>query len=275
MIGAKGILLRSQGIPAVPDIVPGDLECPPGVVYFQFEGLADAGLRHAVFTRLGGVSRPPYDTLNVGKECGDDPEDVKKNLAIVQQVFGTNHLISMKQVHGKRAQVVTEDDISRLPRSFHGDALITGVSGVALMVKVADCQGIILFDPENRVLANIHCGWRGNVLNIIDVAVERMCATFGSRASEIKAAISPSLGPCCGEFVTHEEIFPAEFRSFMWRKNYFDLWGISRWQMMRAGLRDENIEVAGICTRCRTDLFFSYRAEGMTGRFAVLSMLRE
>ncbi|MBW2064496.1 MAG: peptidoglycan editing factor PgeF [Deltaproteobacteria bacterium] len=275
MTGTRAILLKSRGIPAVPGIMPGDLGYPPGVVYFQFEGLAKAGLRHAIFTRLGGVSRSPYDTLNVSNECGDDPEHVKKNLGIVRQVFGTKHLISMKQVHGNQVQVVTEDDVSRLSDPIHADALITPVSQVALMVKLADCQGIILFDPIRRVLANVHCGWRGNVLNIIGIAVERMCATFGSKASEIKAAISPSLGPCCGEFVTHEQIFPEEFRSFMLRKNYFDLWEISRRQLMRAGLRDENIEVAGICTRCRTDFFFSYRAEGITGRFAVLSMLQE
>jgi len=88
------------------------------------------------------------------------------------------------------------------------------------------------------------------------------------------AAIGPSLGPCCGEFITHEQIFPNEFRQFMVRENYFDLWRISRWQLLNAGLIEENIEVAGICTRCRTDMFYSYRAEGITGRFATVAMLK-
>ena len=88
------------------------------------------------------------------------------------------------------------------------------------------------------------------------------------------AAIGPSLGPCCGEFVTHEEIFPKEFGRFMVGENHFDLWKLSRWQLLEEGIKEDNIEVAGICTKCRTDLFYSYRSEGVTGRFGTVVMLR-
>ena len=88
------------------------------------------------------------------------------------------------------------------------------------------------------------------------------------------AAIGPSLGPCCAEFVTYRDIFPEEFDRFMVDENHFDLWALSSWQLENAGMRPENIEVAGLCTRCRTDLFYSYRAEGNTGRFGTVAMLR-
>jgi copper oxidase (laccase) domain-containing protein len=98
---------------------------------------------------------------------------------------------------------------------------------------------------------------------------------FGCRAGDMMAAIGPSLGPCCAEFINHEKIFPAEFVEFMIRNNYFDLWALSRRQLLGASLKSENIETAEICTKCRTDLFFSYRAEGVTGRFATVAMLME
>jgi copper oxidase (laccase) domain-containing protein len=87
------------------------------------------------------------------------------------------------------------------------------------------------------------------------------------------AAIGPSLGPCCAEFVSHKEIFPDRFMRYLVRENHFDLWAISRSQLMEAGIDRDKIEVAGICTKCHSDLFFSYRAEGVTGRFATVAML--
>jgi copper oxidase (laccase) domain-containing protein len=112
------------------------------------------------------------------------------------------------------------------------------------------------------------------VHNILKKTVIRMTAAFHCNESELLAAIGPSLGPCCAEFVSHKEIFPRAFEQFMVRDNYFDLWSMSRWQLEGAGLRRENIEVAGICTRCCTDLFYSYRGEGKTGRFGTIAMLR-
>ena len=91
----------------------------------------------------------------------------------------------------------------------------------------------------------------------------------------MSAAVGPSLGPCCAEFRTYEEIFPPEFEKFMVRKNYFDLWAVSRMQLLDAGLDKAHVHIAGICTRCRTDLFYSYRGEGVTGRFGTVVMLAE
>jgi len=103
----------------------------------------------------------------------------------------------------------------------------------------------------------------------------RMKSEFGCEPGDITAAIGPSLGPCCSEFKTYREIFPPEFVTHMVSENHFDLWEISRMQLLRAGLMKEKIEIAGVCTKCNTDLFYSYRGEGETGRFGTVAMLKE
>jgi YfiH family protein len=154
------------------------------------------------------------------------------------------------------------------------DAMITDLAGLALLVKQADCQAVILYDPLRNVISNVHCGWRGNVNGLLSAVIVVMRQEFGCDPSLLRAAIGPSLGPCCAEFITHQEIFPESFRSFMIQDNYFDLRAISRSQLVQSGLKDEHIESADCCTRCRTDLFYSYRGEGHTGRFATVVMLK-
>ncbi|MBW2303704.1 MAG: peptidoglycan editing factor PgeF [Deltaproteobacteria bacterium] len=244
---------------------------------FQFSVLSPCeGLNHAVFTRHGGVSRPPFHTLNTAFGNGDDPGRVRENLRRIKDILHARALAFMDQVHGKEILVLKgKATRAPLPEPLQGDALITDGEGIALMVKQADCQAVLLYDPSRRVIANVHCGWRGNRQNILGAVVETMRKEFGCNPAEILAGIGPSLGPCCAEFVTHEEIFPKEFRPFMVRENYFNLWEISRFQLIEAGLEENHIEVAGLCTRCRTDLFFSYRGEGTTGRFATLIMLKD
>lgn len=245
------------------------------VTYLQFPNLSkQERLAHAVFTRHGGVSESSYRSLNAGDSTGDRPESVGINLQIIKKTIGARYLRFMNQSHGTDIHVLRQDDFREFDQAVNADALITNVKGLALMVKQADCQGIILFDPVKRVISDAHCGWRGNTHDILSSIVRRMKSDFGCKEPDLMASIGPSLGPCCAEFVTHEEIFPVTFRRFMVRKNYFDLWETSRWQLLEAGLENENIEVAALCTRCRTDLFYSYRAEGVTGRFATVVMLK-
>lgn len=248
---------------------------PPKVIYYQFPELSKyERLVHAVFTRNGGVSEFPYATLNTSYSTGDRPECVKTNHRIIKETIGARHLTFMKQLHGQDILVVGKANYRNFKGEAGVDAIITDMTDLALMVKQADCQGVILFDPQKRVISNVHCGWRGNTYNILGSVVRRMESDFGCEKPDLVAAIGPSLGPCCAEFVTYEQIFPKEFKRFMVRKNYFDLWEISRWQLLEAGLKKENIEVAGICTRCRTDQFYSYRAKAVTGRFATAVMLK-
>jgi len=241
----------------------------------QFESLSgQKRLIHGVFTRHGGVSKSPYNSLNVSYATGDKPESVEANLKVIKECIGARELLSLNQVHGRKILPLRRNDSPDLGSTTDADGFVTDITGVALMIKLADCQGVILFDPTMNVIANVHCGWKGNVCNILGAAVDKMRSDFGCKAPDIVAGITPSLGPCCAEFTTYQKIFPGEFKPFMKRENYFDLWTISRMQLMEAGLAEEKIELAGICTKCNTDLFFSYRGEGDTGRFASIAMLR-
>lgn len=257
-----------KALPHLPPLAAGTSEVP----HYLFPKLfTQSFLAHAVFTRHGGVSKAPYATLNISNGTGDLNRDVQSNINILKRVFSAQAFCFLDQVHGRHVVIPGGQGDATETR---GDALLTHRAGVALMIKQADCQAVILCDPLKRVIANVHCGWRGNVQNILGASVEKMEKAYGSKASHLMAAIGPSLGPCCAEFVSHEEIFPKDFRPFMVRENHFDLWAISRWQLLEAGLEEDNIESARICTKCRNDLFFSYRAEKITGRFATLVMLR-
>jgi len=245
------------------------------VPFFQFPGLSVyPDLAHFVFTRHGGVSGSAFRSLNVSFGTGDNAEHVETNLSIIREITGARSLRFMNQVHGKNIAILRESDFEDSAGPFTGDAMITDLKGVALLVKQADCQAVILYDPVRQVVANVHCGWRGSVNGLLNTVIAAMREEFGCDPSRLRAAIGPSLGPCCAEFITHREIFPESFRPFMLRDNYFDLWAISRSQLAASGLKGEHIESADWCTRCRTDLFYSYRGEGRTGRFATVVMLK-
>ncbi len=253
----------------------GTLEWVQGEIpFFRYHRLAlNHCLVHGVFTRIGGVSASPYASLNTSQVVGDSSQNVCINLDRIRSIIAATHLMSMEQSHGAEIVCICADRFDPSARLPKADAMITNVPNVALLVKQADCQGVIIFDPKKRVIANVHCGWRGNVLGILERVVGRMKEAYGCAAADLMAAISPSLGPCCAEFVSHKELFPESFRRFMVRDTYFDLWGISKWQLTEAGLKENHIEIAGICTKCRPDLFFSYRGEGETGRFGSVVML--
>ncbi len=230
-------------------------------------------LVHGLFTRHGGQSVPPFHSLNTSYSVGDLPAHVSENLSRIKKTIGALRLTFMNQSHGTKIVVVDEEYPEGPGSAPEADAIITALPHVALVVKQADCQSILMFDPEKKVLANVHCGWRGNVHNILGRVIARMGKEFGCKPMDLRAAVGPSLGPCCSEFTNHAEIFPKAFERFMVRKNYFDLWAISCWQLVEAGVMERNIELSAICTRCRTDLFYSYRGEGKTGRFTTVAML--
>lgn len=234
------------------------------------------GLVHGVFTRHGGVSQPPYASLNAAWNTEDSADAVRENLTRIKKALSVEHLVSGLQVHGDTINEVDEETLAGGEKhgpvviAPEGDALITGLGGVGLMIKIADCQAIFLVDPEKKVLANIHSGWRGSVQELPVKVVQRMRERFGCRPRDLYAAISPSLGPCCAEFINYREELPPSFLSFQSRSNYFDFWAISRWQLMNAGLMPEHIEAAERCTVCGTEDFFSYRGERTTGRMAAV-----
>ena len=234
-------------------------------------------LAHGIFTRHGGKSRGPYTSLNLSFSVGDHPQTVAANRELVLKTLGIPGLQSLKQVHGKTA-VEIQDRLSGDPRSIpetqSGDILMTRLPGQGLMIKQADCQSILLYDPAHKAVANIHCGWRGNVTNVIGEAVKQMKAAYQTDPADLLAGIGPSLGPCCAQFINYRTEIPARYWTYQARPNYFDLWRLSRDQLIAAGVLEDQIQMAGICTYCQTQNFFSYRKEKITGRFATVIALR-
>ncbi|MBW1938800.1 MAG: peptidoglycan editing factor PgeF [Deltaproteobacteria bacterium] len=227
-------------------------------------------LRCISFTRWGGVSLPPYNDLNIGLNVGDDRKAVEENRQIVRATLNARELISFEQVHGSRLAVV-EGPVQE--ESLAGiDGLLTDVRGTALLIKHADCQAVVLYDPEKRAIANIHCGWKGSVSGVLIKAVRKMAKAYSSRPQNLWASVSPSLGPCCAEFKDWKSLLPRTLHDFQTASAHFDFWAITRWQLRSAGLPSEQIELSRICTACSDD-YFSYRREGLTGRNATAIML--
>jgi len=251
-------------------------DCPGKISCLQFNSLLIyPELSHGIFTRNGGVSPAPYESLNVSYDTGDLNENVACNINRIKEKIGASHIIYMSQVHGIGIVSYHKGDfVDTVESAPTADAIITDAPLLGVMVKQADCQGVIIYDAARSVLSVVHCGWRGNVLNILGAVVDRMGSEFGCCAKDLKAAIGPSLGPCCAEFTTFGDIFPEEFMRYKVGKSHFNLWEISRMQLVKAGLAEDNIEIAGLCTKCNTDLFFSYRAEGDTGRFGTVAMIK-
>lgn len=263
----------------------GDLE------YLQFNAFSASGkVTHAFTTRRGGVSSVPYQSLNLALHVGDNPEDVITNRALLCDALDIDaaHLVAAVQVHGCRVEVVESRHRGRGALTYDTafpdtDALITNIPGVPLSSYYADCVPIMLFDPAQVAVGLAHAGWRGTVQSIAGLTVEGMVKAFGCKPNNILAVIGPSIGPCCYQVdlpvqQTLAEAFPywqelvKPVTNGYWNLN---LWETNRRVLLAAGIRQENITVASLCTNCYSNMFFSYRAEqGTTGRMASVIMIR-
>ena len=141
------------------------------------------------------------------------------------------------------------------------------------MIKHADCQAAIFYDPVHHAVSCVHAGWRGNVQNIYAHAIAFMAGKFHSQPADILVCISPSLGPHFSEFKNYKTEFPESFWPFQIRPNYFNLWEISRTQLQECGILPHHIEIASICTYANEQDFFSYRRDKVTGRNATVVAL--
>lgn len=238
-----------------------------GIPLLQFTGLAKLpGVIHAVTTRAGGVSRPPFNSLNLGGD-DDDPAAVEENRTLLKKALGLERLAEGRQVHG--VNIADVDGRSRpIPAT---DGVCTDKPGVGLLIKQADCQAVILVAP-GKAAANLHVGWRGNVANMPGRGVAFIKERYGLDPGELHAAVSPGLGPCCAEFVNHATELGPKFLSYQVRPNFFDLVRLTVDQLIAAGVRPDRIQTSGLCTRCGQE-FFSYRREGLTGRFGTVVAL--
>jgi YfiH family protein len=238
--------------------------------WLEFELLADIpGLVHGIFLRHGGISEGPYCSLNMGRETGDDPKNVEENSRRVFEALSIKQWVAGKQVH-KDEVVYIKDSRQNIGEC---DALVTDRKEIGLIIKHADCQVAIFYDPMCRAVANVHSGWRGSVKNIYAAAVQKMMETFDSKPENLLVGISPSLGPNHAEFVNYKVEFPEEFWKFQVRPDYFDLWAIARYQLQASGILPHHIQIAQICTHTEAKDYFSYRRDKVSGRNATVVML--
>ena len=252
------------------------------LVYYRFTNFASHDeVLHSVFTRLGGVSPSPCESLNVGHLVGDDHELVEANHTLIYQALGISrgNVATAHQVHGSQVALVGSGHRGRVIPAT--DALITDTPGVALMLRFADCLPVLLYDPVRRAVGLAHAGWKGTVEGIAAKTASAMMDAYGSRPGDIIAGLGPCIGPCCYQVGTEViELVKARFNHWpgLLRPQgdgsvHFDLWEANRCQL--AELSVEEIEVIQLCTTCHTDEFFSHRAEGgRTGRFAVIQGMR-
>ena len=252
-----------------------------GLLEFENLGLV-SGLAHFITTRAGGFSLPPFNSLNLGLHTNDNPDHVLANRSLLAEETGIakEHFLYCSQVHSGDVKIIDRiavegGALSQNPRT---DATITAMPGICLMVMVADCVPVLLFDPVKRVSAVIHAGWRGTVHHITSNTIRSMVGHFGCNPADILAGIGPSIGPCCYEVGEDVREFVTQSfgttEGYLIQKNHtskphFDLWYANQKQLTDNGVKPDNIETSELCTRCQPDTFFSSRASGgITGRFA-------
>lgn len=250
--------------------------------YYTFD-IFPRNITQAVFTRQGGVSPQPWDSLNVGGSIGDDIAHVRENRIRSFKTLGRvpRSIHDVWQVHS--ADVVYADAPRPLDTPYQkADIMLTDNPQVTLFMRFADCTPIFLYDPERGVVGLVHSGWLGTVRGAARVAAQAMQECFDSNPADILAAIGPSIGPDhyeVGEDVITQvkQTFNVDAKSLFEANGesvHFNLWKANQILLEKAGVKE--IETAGICTACHTDDWFSHRAEnGKTGRFGALLAIEE
>jgi YfiH family protein len=241
------------------------------IEWLEFDLLADfPKVKHAIFLRHGGHSQGPYASLNTGLHVGDNPDNVTANIKLIQQQLiqecpNWRNLVWGRANHGK---AIAHIDCKSPQELIDFDGLITSTPGLTLVMKHADCQIALIYDPKHHAAANVHSGWRGSVANIYREAVTAMQKAFNSNPSDLLVCISPSLGPEEAEFMHYRSELPEEFWHFQVRPTYFDFWSITEFQLQAAGILPHHIEVARLSTYANPYDFFSHRRDKITGRHA-------
>ncbi len=230
------------------------------------------GLAHGFLGRPGGISPPPYESLNLSIATGDSEANVRANLKGVRDAYGFDRLATVHQVHGTRVILadgnLPADDFIPLTKA---DGLVTARQGLGLILKTADCLGVALADPEKRAVGLVHAGWRGLMDGAVTAGVRAMTDNFGTDPVRLLAGIGPSLGPCCAEFVNYKKEFPEKYWVYGDDRFHFNLWAVARDQMAAQGVKPANIKTLGLCSRCHGESFFSHRGQGpVTGRMGVV-----
>lgn len=246
-----------------------------GVVYLTFPKLAAAGVRHGFSTRIGGVSKGYLGTMNLSFTRGDREENVRENFRRIADAIGfrEEQLVFSAQVHETKIRKVTAANRGEgiTKETAPGiDGLATDEADVPLYTSYADCVPLLFYDPQKKVVAMAHSGWRGTAARIGAKMVHFMEKEYGSRAENIIAAVGPSICRKCYEVsedvaqafreAFRPEQFPLLFDEKGQGKYQLDLWEANRIILTEAGILPEHLDVTDLCTCCNHDKLFSHRA---------------
>jgi hypothetical protein len=232
--------------------------------------LVAAGFRHAFFTRRGGVSPAPFDSLNFAVHVGDDAGLVARNLAIAAQDLGVepDRILYLQQVHGTTCHVVAPPFHHDETWKLEGDAVIAHDGTVACGVRVADCAPVLIADRCSGLAAAVHSGWRGTEQDIVGHVVRKL-REMGSHPRDLVAAVGPHIERCCFEtghdVAAHlSRVSPVGDILHLGSggRPHVDLRRILHAQLLEAGLGHEQVDHVRGCTMCEPDRFFSYRRDG-------------
>jgi YfiH family protein len=224
-------------------------------------------VNHGFTTRLGGVSKGEYSSLNITRSRGDDAADVAENRRRLRLRLGLDHLVFATQVHG--CNVIQVDGSPKGDQSAgDGDALITNQPGIGLVCQTADCTPILIFDPVGKAIAAIHSGWRSTVLDIVGQTIRALDLAYGSKPTDLIAAIGPSISPknyrVGPEVVAQfERLFTDDDRILSVRDEaggaQLDVAAACETQLIKHGLQVSNIWRSQLCTYAEPDRLFSAR----------------
>ena len=262
------------------------------IKYFHCRELNNANLVVNVFTtRTGGVSRTPFDNLNLAYNIGDKENHVAENRKIILDALSIDYrtAVTAQQVHKDKIALVRKEDkgngaFKYSKRIAKTDALITDIPGIPLLMCYADCVPIFILDPVKKAIALIHSGRKGTELELTLKTLFKMKKTFETNPRSCLAAIFPSIGSCCycikeenkiNDYWLNEEKYNGEPISMKNKSGRsLDLKKANHLQLIKAGLQEKNIFVSEICTAEHPEIFFSYRRDkGNTGRMAAIFML--
>ncbi len=262
------------------DIQSLELREKNGVYYFVFPKIEELGIvDHLFSTRLGGVSKGCYESMNLSYTRGDVKESVDENYCRISEVMGHGHnlrdFVSTFQTHTTNVKVITEADRGKGPliqRDYTDiDGLITNVPGIILSTFHADCPPVYFVDPVKRAIGLSHSGWKGTKGEISARTVELMTKNYGTDPADLICAVGPSIcGPCyeIGEDVatefsenyTNDELEGCKILiKYPENKYRLYLWNAIRLTLIKCGVKEENILITDVCTRCNPELLFSHR----------------
>ena len=227
------------------------------IEWLEFELLQEfPEVKHGVFLKHGDEGEfVVYDRYA-------DKKVLEANCEKIRAIIGCKQVIQGKGCHG--ADILEVSHESAVLEKY--DGLITKDVDLGLLIHHADCQAAIFYDPVKQVIGNVHSGWRGNVQNIYKNTISAMERVYGTKPADLIVCISPSLGPCCAEFKNYREEFPEHFVDLQEREMYFNLWEISKRQLLECGVLAAYIEIASLCTMCGVEDFYSYRRDKTTKR---------